>query len=446
MRNFRRLYLGMILSLFCGLSLGKPYEKIVLKNGTELEGYISIQYPGKKVTFMSEKAMVYLTSSVVESISSYDSEWSALPSEWQHWADENPASVKTVGGKKYLTLSDIVMRTEPDQPDTLVAKKDSVDPYRNIREVPPRGVKILEKGAVIKYLDFAKTFYDIPWEDILMIKRYERSALDLTGVIDVVELCSGNVLEGQIIEQLPGKQVRLLGNDGIVEVIDLKQIAVQKKKKLNPNQPLSEQSPLLEIVCTKQGKKITGVIVEQTYNRSDGDFLLIEEKGKTVKENSGNVVEIRKIPNPDYRFLTDLLVKKDEIWINRQKGEKALVDEEESVMIVNEKSVPVTVELRHAQDTLTVEQQDNIDNRNIILLKLTQIEIKKRGECHAFTYEDLVTQGSRPFEVEVSKNQTLKMLYTIGEGHYILYKPKEKTAVYLIARTSDSASHKKYKD
>lgn len=63
-----------------------------------------------------------------------------------------------------------------------------------------------------------------------MIKRYERSALDLTGVIDVVELCSGNVLEGQIIEQLPGKQVRLLGNDGIVEVIDLKQIAVQKKK------------------------------------------------------------------------------------------------------------------------------------------------------------------------------------------------------------------------
>lgn len=143
-----------------------------------------------------------------------------------------------------------------------------------------------------------------------MIKRYERSALDLTGVIDVVELCSGNVLEGQIIEQLPGKQVRLLGNDGIVEVIDLKQIAVQKKKKLNPNQPLSEQSPLLEIVCTKQGKKITGVIVEQTYNRSDGDFLLIEEKGKTVKENSGNVVEIRKIPNPGYRFLTDLLVKR----------------------------------------------------------------------------------------------------------------------------------------
>lgn len=61
------------------------------------------------------------------------------------------------------------MRTEPDQPDTLVAKKDSVDPYRNIREVPPRGVKILEKGAVIKYLDFAKTLYDIPWEDILMI-------------------------------------------------------------------------------------------------------------------------------------------------------------------------------------------------------------------------------------------------------------------------------------
>ena len=430
----------MILSLFCGIGLGKSYEKVILKNGTQLEGYISVQHPGKKIVFIAEKATVCIPFARVESIVDHDVKISSLSDGWQNWIKENPASIKAENGKNYLVLSDIVLSAN----DTLAVERDSFVTVSNSRDMSPHNVRILEKGDIITYLDFSKTLYHVAWDDILMIRRYERSSLDLTGIVDVVELNSGKVLEGQIIEQILGKQVRLKGDDGIINVIDLKQITTQKKKKMNVNQSLLEQSPLLEIVCTKQGKMITGVIVEQAYDKKQGDYLLIEEEnGTIVRESSGNVTEIRKIPNPNYRMLTDILVNNDEIWIDRKKGEKAIVDEEESVMIINDKSVPVIVDLQYNQDTLTVEQQDNIDNRNIILLKLVQIEIKKRGECYVFTYEDLVTQGSRPFAVEVSRNKTLKMLYTIGEGHYILYKPKEKTAVYLIARASDSNSHKK---
>lgn len=429
MRNFRKIYLGIILSLFCGIGLSKPYEKVILKNGTQLEGYISVQHPGKEIVFIAEKAIVCIPFAKVESIVDHDVELSSLSDGWQSWIKDNPAAIKEENGKNYLVLSDIILLAN----DTLVVERDSFKTVDNGRDMFPHDVRILEKGGTIKYLDFSKALYNITWDDILMIRRYERSSLDLTGIVDVVELHSGNVLEGQIIEQILGKQVRLKGNDGVVNVIDLEQIAVQKKKKLNVNQSLLEQSPLLEIVCTKQGKKITGVIVEQAYDKEQEDYLLIEEEnGTIVRESSGNVTEIRKVLNPNYRLLTDILVKKDEIWINRQKGERAIIEEDGSVMIVGDESIPIVIHTRSSQDTLIVEQQDNADNRDILLLKLIPVEIKRKGDCYVFTYEDLVTRSSKPFMVEVSVNKTLKMSYLVSEGHYVLYKPRKKTAFYLV--------------
>lgn len=429
MRNFRKICLGMILSLFCGISLGKSYEKVILKNGTQLEGYISVQHPGKKIVFIAEKATVCIPFARVESIVDHDVEISSLSDGWQNWIKENPASIKAENGKNYLVLSDLMLLDN----DTLAVERDSFMIVSNSRDMSPHNVRILEKGGIITYLDFSKTLYHVAWDDILMVRRYERSSLDLTGIVDVVELNSGKVLEGQIIEQILGKQVRLKGDDGIINVIDLKQIATQKKKKLNVNQSLLEQSPLLEIVCTKQGKMITGVIVEQAYGKKQGDYLLIEEEnGTIVRESSGNVTEIRKVPNPNYRMLTDILVNNDEIWMNRQKVEKAIIEEDESVMVVSDKSVPIVINTRSSQDTLIVEQQDNPDNRDILLLRLTPVEIKRKGNRYVFTYEDLVTRSSRPFMVEVSSNKTLKMSYLVSEGHYVLYKPRKKIAFYLV--------------
>lgn len=429
MRNFRKICLGMILSLFCGIGLGKSYEKVILKNGTQLEGYISVQHPGKKIVFIAEKATVCIPFARVESIVDHDVEISSLSDGWQNWIKENPACVKEVNRKNYLVLSDIVLSAN----DTLAVERDSFMTAGNSRDISPHDVRILEKGSIITYLDFSKSLYHVTWDDILMIRRYERSSLDLTGIIDVVELNSGKVLEGQIIEQILGKQVRLKDNDGVVNVIDLKQITAQKKKKMNANQSLLEQSPLLEIVCTKQGKMITGIIVEQAYGKKQGDYLLIEEEnGTIVRVNSGNVTEIRKIPNHNYRKLTDILVSNDEIWMNRQKAEKAIIKEDESVMVVSDKSVPIVINTRSSQDTLIVEQQDNLDNRDIFLLRLTPVEIKRKQNRYVFTYEDLVTRSSRPFMVEVSRNKTLKMSYLVNEGHYVFYKPRKKTAFYLI--------------
>lgn len=151
------------------------------------------------------------------------------------------------------------------------------------------------KGEVIKYLDFTPNSYYLDWKDIQAIKRAPRATTDLTGLIDVVALRTGEKYEGQIIEQIPGERIRLLKNDGIVEVINAGQIAFQQKKKLNPNQSLFEQSPLLDVVCIKKDED-TGIIVEQNYGgeKEPGYLLIQNERGDILRRNSITVTETRK--------------------------------------------------------------------------------------------------------------------------------------------------------
>lgn len=52
----------------------RTYETVVLKNGSVLEGYISVQHPGKDIIFFAEKATVYIPVKQVKSVLEYDIE------------------------------------------------------------------------------------------------------------------------------------------------------------------------------------------------------------------------------------------------------------------------------------------------------------------------------------------------------------------------------------
>ena len=84
-----KLYICLVAGLLAEICFGKPYEKVILKNGTELEGYISVQYPGKKIVFSAEKAMVYLSSDKVHSIVEHECEVGSLSATWKNWAKQN---------------------------------------------------------------------------------------------------------------------------------------------------------------------------------------------------------------------------------------------------------------------------------------------------------------------------------------------------------------------
>ena len=51
---------------------------------------------------------------------------------------------------------------------------------------------------------------------------------------------------------------------------------------------------------------------------------------------------------------------------------------------------------------------------------------------NAFTFEDLLMNGSTPKEETVSVNNTLKQVFDVREkGDYVLYRTKKREAFYL---------------
>lgn len=329
----------LLLNLLVLTAGAEPYETVVLKNGSVLEGYISVQHPGKDIIFFAEKATVYIPVKQVKSVLEYDIEIETLSDPWKAWVGDNPLLIKTVRGSKFLQMTDIIL-AETAENDTVVLDsavvRETNTPLYSNWNVVPRKVCILEKGEVIKYLDFTPNSYYLDWKDIQAIKRAPRATTDLTGLIDVVALRTGEKYEGQIIEQIPGERIRLLKNDGIVEVINAGQIAFQQKKKLNPNQSLFEQSPLLDVVCIKKDED-TGIIVEQNYGgeKEPGYLLIQNERGDILRRNSITVTETRKKANPDYKPLTDVIVGKGEILVNRKESAKAVIEKQEGLLIVD---------------------------------------------------------------------------------------------------------------
>lgn len=451
------LYIGIFFCLFSAVVSAKSYEKVILKSGTILEGYISVQHPGKDLIFSSEKAIVCIPSNKIQTITNHEWNLSSLSKEWKQWADENQIAVKIVNGNRYLVLSDIELIDRLKTKNDTVAVDDSTmsisdmnlsapDSTLHASEKPtidilngdiiPQKVFIIEKGVVIKYLDFTPNLYTLKWSDVRMIERERRSNTELSGLIDVITLRSGEEYKGQVIGQIPGEQIRLLKNDGIIEVIDPMQIASQKKIALNPEQDLFEQAPLLDIVYTKQGDMLKGIIVEQNYGSDKvKSYLRIEDKsGNIQRKNNDLIIEMNKEKNPSFNPIDDVVIKDNEILANRKSTTFAVIKENGNILIVDTASKATVLKADSIGNKLIVETIDSQSNRNIILLKLTKLFIKGSGLCDIFSYEDLLTKGIHSNKTSVSVNKTLKMEYPISTGNYILYKPNEKKAILLFIK------------
>ena len=82
-------------------------QKLLLKNGSELEGYISMQRPGKDFTFIAEKAIIYMPGTEIKSIVDHEVSIKQLSFGWIEWAEKNDA-FEGLGDNRILILSDII--------------------------------------------------------------------------------------------------------------------------------------------------------------------------------------------------------------------------------------------------------------------------------------------------------------------------------------------------
>lgn len=402
----------MVLGLFEYVH-AQDNQKAILKDGSELIGYISRQRPGENLTFTTKSAIIMVNAKKVKSIVDNQVSVKTLSDEWKLWADKNGALVGT-GDDAYLILSDII------------TSNGTVN-----------RVRILERGAKVKYLELQPNNYSLSWDTISVIKVAPRSKLQLSGINRKYKLRSGMEYYGQYVEEVPGKTLSLYQDNGVTLVFNRDEVLKDNRYKINPNQTLFEQSDLIDIVQLKNGKSYKGIIFERNYSDADtisNDYLLIQaENGSVQSINLADVLEYQKEPNPAYKILTDVSLDEGEFMVNRNKVNPQAVQEFKNIIRFDIDSIKLILPQSSALTEVVVESKftDDIQSSQLKLVKVKEYYDKKSKEkVYGLTYEDIVKNAIQPKEMETSVNDITKIIFTVKDiGVYSLYNSYKKEVI-----------------
>ena len=422
-----RYILTTLSALFVSLQLNAQNDlKVILKDGSELNGYFAVQHPGKDFTLTTSKAAVYLPSAKIKSIKDNEIEFNNLPVAWQTWAESHDAVLGT-GDSRTVTLSDIAT-------DNGIIKR----------------VRILERGAKVKYLELDSNSYLLKWDTLSVIKCDLRPKRMLTGINRKYKLKSGAEYVGQYVGEVPGENLRLACDNGVVEVINLLDVVKDSRIKVNPNQTLNEQSDLRDVIKVKNGGIYRGIIFERNYFGFDDldsaslttkkiddvqrDYLLIQlDDESTMSVNLSDIEEYRKEPNPNYKPLTDILLREGEFVVNRMSARALTAVESDGVIVIPADSVALSMTLKGSKMVLSVESKfaRQSDSFQYKMVKANKYYDKKtKAELFGFTYERLVKRSIMPMAVETSVNKTTRLDFEVAEkGVYVFFNPQTNRAI-----------------
>ena len=392
-------------------------QKIYLKDGSVLSGYIQKQDDNGNLTIHSDVAEICLKSSQATISNEKNYTEGELDKNWVEWAEKNEAFEGT-GNQHTLYLADVTSKSKT------VAK-----------------VKIIERGELVRYLEMSPDIYTIPWKDVLAIKGEKRCKTALSGINRIFQLKSGMEFEGQYAEETDSLLTLYL-NNGIRQSFKINDVIKYTFRPINPNQDIFAQSELLNIVKTKNGNETKGIIIEQNYTSakdSENYFLVQQPSGAIQSIKVSDILETRKEENPKFDPKFDVLLKEGEVLINRQevvmtgiteKGENSVLDSLSEKVVIKkdpQNNTRITVEYRNANGA-------NIEAYQVV--KVNKIENKKEKKTmYGVSYRDLVNSTIRPVSVETSVNHTTKAEYIVGgQGTFALYDAKNKKAIPFIIK------------
>ena len=423
--NIRSLFVLLYFLICSGISNAQIIEKIILKNGSVLEGHIVSQVPNKNIEFYSEISTIVSEEKCISKHGSIDIEKDDLSDNWQQWIKDNKESLFRKDGKCYLKLDDAVIHSQS-------IRKDSVgDRYLLENQIAGTcKVKFLERYGSTKFVYANSKTFSIPYSSIFEIQKIPMDRNAISGTIDVVET-DNNAYEGQIISQKLGESVNVLCDDGCSVVIPSKQIKSQKKSGYNAKQSIFEQVPYIEIVTYDKTKTARGIIVSQTISEKTGNYILVKTaEHEDVPIQNKDIVKIVKEKNPEYKTpMVDILIENDSIYLCRKNVKKISTKEykdEFVYMEVLKDSVKFSFAMSDLEDgKLVVECYNDEANRNIKIVPVETKEVKvgkTKKLYYACMYADLVKNAVKPsFVSDISPNNTLRMEYELAKGIYALY-------------------------
>lgn len=401
-------------------------QKVVLRDGSVLYGYIQQQDGKGQLTIHTDSALISISGKKVADIKPSPVAVNELTPVWKTWA-ENHDAYDNVNGKKTLTLSKVFF------------KKDSIaNPNQTTADV-----KVLEEGAIVRYLELTPSVYFIKWKEILTIQAEQRSKTDLSGIDRVYKLKNGTTEKGQYAGETENL-LKLYVGKLKVKSFDINDVVKYEYLPINPNQDIFAQSELLDIIKTRGGEEIKGIIVEQSYEgKTNAENYFKIQTGKeaalTREVKVSDIVEVRKTDNPDYQPQSDILLDEGDVYVNRQKALWLGVKEQAKNDILQLDSINTDIVIAldaEGKAIVAVEywSEKNDGAKKFQLVKVSK-EKNKKNVIYGFTYKDLATSNYPSTEPKTSVNLTTRVEYTIrAKGGYALYDAQQHKAITFMVK------------
>lgn len=433
----------LLLTIFALISLdanAQSIEKLVLKDGSVLEGHIVSQVPGKEIYFEAESTTAVLSGNRVDINSTTEEEIDNLSENWKQWANEHKEYIYVKSGINFIKMSNISL----NKYSSITDEKNTKPTDLLLQYLESGRVKIIERGSTVTYVDINKRNYNIDYKNVSEIQKIPRNRELISGIVDVIETKDGITYKGQILTQKIGEYTKMLCDDNNeIVLFPSKDIKSQKKQTLNYKMTLFEQSRYLDIICSKGKKDCQGIIVNQTVSsEKTGNYILVQ-----INENDQERIQIsditlmRKELNPSYKTpLTDIIVENDSIYLNRKAAKKitaktSLSDENTMYVDVEKDSTSFKINLSELENgRVVLECYNTIDNANMVLIpvetKKVKTENKTNKNYYAFTYKILSESKIKPeIKEDISPNNTLRTEYSLEKGVYVLYRQFDKMCV-----------------
>lgn len=405
----------VLLATFCGSAGAVVVQKIYLKDGSILSGYIQKQDDNGNLTFRSDNALICLKSSDATISNEQNYNIKDLDKEWVDWAEKNE-EFEGIGDNRTLYLADITTKSKS------VSK-----------------VKILERGAVVKYLEMTPNLYQIPWKNVEAIKGEKRIKTALSGINRIYLLKSGMEFEGQYAEE-NDSMLTLYLNNGVRQSFKIDDVVKYTFKAINPNQDIFAQSELLDIVKSKNGSETRGIIIEQNYtsNKDSENYFIVQQQSGIIQSiKLSDIVETRKEENPQYAPKFDILLKEGDVVINRQEVQLIGVKTNENSVVLDSLSEKVVISKDPNNNTKVTIEYRNANGLNVEAYQLVRVNksLYKKKTYYGFSYQSLVDAPYRPINVETSINHTTKAEYIVGgQGIFAFYDAQKKTAIPFVIK------------
>lgn len=399
MKAIKYSILGLVLgTASLGTSVAQNVEQIHMKSGSVVEGYIAEQKAGKHITIQTTKATIVVNSDSLQNRVIEKIPLESLSNEWREWAETNN-KYEDNNGVKQLELSTLEFN------NCIYSK-----------------VYLLEKGSIIKFLDLTPNQYNFVWGDMYRTVKSKRPDNLFSGLKEVLVLNDNSKVIGQIIEQFPGKDLKIATEKGEVLSFKFSQVKQIRTEKLTEKLDLWSQIQLLDKITVKgESSELIGFISSRTLGK-ELVFEFEDGSKRTIQQNQ--VTSYAKMPNEKYVEVYDKVLNDGEILLNGEKPYFVSLQSEGQYLLMGE-TVSAQFEVG---EKVCLEAKISDVNTPITLVKahtenITRQNGRKKEQIPwpVITYQDLV-QSHVSINREITPLGNVKITFEVKEvGDYVLY-------------------------